>query len=392
MATDTTKKQSRWNKFWVGLLLVLGCVFLALGSIAVWLEYTLLDTDEYVNTVAPLTQEHEVAEALSTFVVDEVISETNAQDELTTLLRRNLGPEAASFSGAVASSIEPAAVRAVDQFIESDEFATLWKEANREAHLVALAAIKEDDNDILVQSDGRIELDLKPTIDKVAADVSGVAGVDISVPDDIGKVELFRDEKLAAAQTGARVLQAVSWILPILMAILFALAIWVSRDRWRTVMYVGIGALIVSLLTVVALRFTRDEVSENVADRDLPQPAVETIWDTLMRNLEAQTWVVMIVGLAVVVLGAAMGDSDWARSLRASLAERGNGAGGRGLQRFATEHTGWMRLIGVAVGIGLLLIWPEPSILAAFVIVALTVLYLIGVEYLNGAPHAAGAA
>lgn len=383
MSARASRPQSAGRRFWLGLLIVLGSVLLALGSLAVWLDHTLLDSDEYASTVAPLTSDHEVAEALSAFAVDEIVTETDATAQLETVLRRDLGPEAASFSGAVASSIETSAARVVDEVIESDEFATLWREANKEAHVVALAAIRGDENDILIQNDGRVELDLKPTLEKVAADVSSTAGVNISVPEGVGRVELFRDQDLATAQTAARVLDAPSWVLPALAVALFALSIWLSRDRPRTTMWVGAGVVLAALLTFAALRIGRDEVAEGVADRRLPASAVGSIWDTIVRNLEAQTWALFVAGIVVAGIGAVVGDSEWARAFRHTLS--GGDAHGRpsAAQRFARERPGLAWFAGIAVAVLTLLVWPEPSFLLAGVVVLLLVAYLVAVELLR---------
>jgi hypothetical protein len=138
----------------------------------------------------------------------------------------------------------------------------------------------------------------------------------------------------------------------------------------------------------VILRFVRNETIDQVADPELPEDAVAAIFDTLIRNLENQNWILLLAGVAAVTVGAVMGDYDWARSLRHSLSERVDDSGAESdLQRFARERTDLMRGIGVGVGILLLLIWPDPSILVAFVIIALVVLYLIGVQYLKKEPE-----
>lgn len=366
---------------------MLGCAALLLGSIAVFLEYTLLSTDEYTNTVAPLPSEPPLADALSAFVVDEIIKETDAEAELEAALRKNLGPEAASFSGVIASSIRPAAENAVATFIASEEFEKIWIEAHRAAHEVALAAIKNED-DVLRENNGVVELDLRPVVEKVVEQISGDAGVSIALPETAGRVELFDEQKYSQVQDAAKLLEALSWIIPVIMIIAFAIAIWLSRGRWRTAMQIGFGLVIVAALTAVILRILRDQVIQNVSDTDLPEDAVAAIWDTLIRNLENQTWIVLLLGVVTVATGAVMGDYAWAKSLRHSLSERTEDAEVQSaLQRFAQERTDLMRGIGVGVGILLLLLLPDPSILVAFVIIVLVVLYLIGVQYLRKGPE-----
>ena len=47
------------------LLLVLGCGLAALSVVAIWLRTTLLDTDRYVDTVAPIAAQPAVQDAVA---------------------------------------------------------------------------------------------------------------------------------------------------------------------------------------------------------------------------------------------------------------------------------------------------------------------------------------
>lgn len=348
-----------------------------------WLEYTLLDTNEYADTVAPLPSEPAVAEALSVYLVEEAVRETDAREQLETALRENLGPEIAKFSGVISASIETRIESAVADFIASDQFATLWRQANVAAHEVALAAI-DDDKEVIQQNDGVVELNLKPVIDQVIDEIRGETGTDIPLPEDVGRVELFSDDGLSEVQDAARLLSTLAFVLPVLMLIAFGAAIILSRRRWRTLMQIGFGLIIVALIGAALLRFAREETVRRTADADLSSDAVGAIWDTLIRNLESQNWLILVVGAGAAAIGAVMQDYGWATSLRQSVSSHARESGAQStLQRYAREYTGLLRGIAVAVGIGLLLLWPDPSIFAALVIVGLTVLLLAAVEYLR---------
>jgi hypothetical protein len=227
---------------------------------------------------------------------------------------------------------------------------------------VAIAAI-ENDSEVLSQSDGKVELDLRPVIEQVVADVAGETDTDITVPADIGRIELFTDEGLSKVQDAANLLRTLAWVLSAVALIAFAAAIVIARgSRWRAVMQVGFGVILVALISAAILRFAREETVSQVADRDLSEAAVGAICDTLVRDLESQNWFLLLIGTLAVALGAVMGDYDWARSLRAALAERTGESGAPGaLQRFARERPALTRGIGVAGGVALLLSGPIPA-------------------------------
>jgi len=58
-------RRVRWRSSFSGLLLVLGCGFAVLALVAIWLRVTLLDTDRYVSTVAPIAAEPAVQDAVA---------------------------------------------------------------------------------------------------------------------------------------------------------------------------------------------------------------------------------------------------------------------------------------------------------------------------------------
>jgi hypothetical protein len=68
------------------VLIVLSCILVPLSVVAVWAHNQVLDTDEYVATVAPLARNEEIANALSVRVThtlfDNLDVETTAKDVL----------------------------------------------------------------------------------------------------------------------------------------------------------------------------------------------------------------------------------------------------------------------------------------------------------------------
>ena len=52
--TEPQEKKGRGRTIAVALLLIVACVLAPLSVLAVWTKNTLLDSDEYVSTVAPL--------------------------------------------------------------------------------------------------------------------------------------------------------------------------------------------------------------------------------------------------------------------------------------------------------------------------------------------------
>ena len=56
-AAPPKRRVPRWRRILVGFLVVVGCVLAPVSIIGVWVHNTLLDTDQWVDTVGPLVEE-----------------------------------------------------------------------------------------------------------------------------------------------------------------------------------------------------------------------------------------------------------------------------------------------------------------------------------------------
>ena len=63
----------RWRRILVAVLVVLGCIFVPLSVLSVWMKTTLLDTNNYVATVAPLADNSSVQNAIADRVTNTLI-------------------------------------------------------------------------------------------------------------------------------------------------------------------------------------------------------------------------------------------------------------------------------------------------------------------------------
>ena len=63
----------------VRVLVVLVCILAPVSVLAVWLHNTVLDTDQYVATVAPLAHDPAVQEAIATRVTNSLVASTDLE-------------------------------------------------------------------------------------------------------------------------------------------------------------------------------------------------------------------------------------------------------------------------------------------------------------------------
>src|SRR5580765_2768641 len=195
-----SKPVARWRRNDCGLLVVLVCALAPLSVLAVWLHGTVLDTDQYVATVAPLAHDPAVQEAIATRVTNSLVAST----DLDARLAAALPPKASFAAPAVASAITRVVHDFALRLVQSDQFAKLWEVANRRAHTQVVAVLQGKGHGNIETKNGQVVVHLGPAVDKVKAALNKV-GIDIFRGVDAERVNnqivLLDSEQLSKAQS-----------------------------------------------------------------------------------------------------------------------------------------------------------------------------------------------
>ena len=109
--TDAAVKPSkhRGRRITTVILIILGCVLAPIALVGVWAKTTVLDTDGYVDTVAPLATNQEVIDLAATRISEGFVSATDIQDRLT----EALPPRAAKAAPAMSAAVDQSEVVAI---------------------------------------------------------------------------------------------------------------------------------------------------------------------------------------------------------------------------------------------------------------------------------------
>jgi drug/metabolite transporter (DMT)-like permease len=159
-------------------------------------------------------------------------------------------------------------------------------------------------------------------IEQVAQQSGFVAQIAQKLPPDAGHLVIMNSDQLKAAQTGVRVIKAMSYFLAILVVALYALAVYLVGPgrRRRMIMSVGFAILLVGIILLVVRRFAGNWVVDSLnknPDFDAATAAVWSIGTHLLRNVAIN----FVVYGVVVAVGAWMaGPSRPATAVRRWLA------------------------------------------------------------------------
>jgi hypothetical protein len=390
-------------------LIVLASLSFPVALSAAWTRSTLLNTDRWVETVAPIVEHPSVTDAMSRRISAEVMTLLN-----TRRLVEEAFPRAALLAAPLTEAVGDFVEDQVNGLLASDRFKEMWVNANRFAH-AQIVSVLRGEGEVLTSADGRVVLNLVPVVNQVLARVEArgqdLIGRDVdlpeissgevpevarqkleealgvSVPPDLGEIVIYESNRLEGVQEAVKRFDRGVILLAVLATLVIVGALWASRNRRRTLIHLSTGILLGLVIVRRSLMYVQDQAV------DLARPenrtAAQAIVEDLTRGFFSLTQVVMIVLLALIALALITGPSRWAVSLRQLLrsiaAALGRSAGetSRGdAMEWVRAHRDGLQLGGAIVAVVLLLLtdvsWPIFLLLAALLCAYELALFRIG--------------
>jgi hypothetical protein len=349
--------KSRGRRAGVTFLLVLGCGLVALSLIALFVRATVLNTDRYVNAMAPIAASANVQQA----VADKLDTAITSRVDFDALLRDALPPRAAPYAPALATGIEQALRSRIDDFVQSDRFQQLWDEANRRVHTRVVELLSTGQSKRLTLEGDTVYLDLGAAVDRVkqALDDRGLERVAAAIPASVdGQVPLIKSDGFVKARRGVHLIERLAIILPILALLALAGHVLLSRPRRRGLLRVGIGLIVTSLLLLALVGIGRSLYLDAISQNVLPRDAAADIFDALIALLRAAVRIVAIAAVVITLIAVVLGRAgDIAAATR-------KGFGALTTDRRVTwvaAHRGLLQ--GLVAGLGALVLfaWDPPT-------------------------------
>jgi hypothetical protein len=308
-------RRERARRASVVALVILGCGLAVLSVVAIWLRVTLLDTDRYVSTVAPIAAEPAVQKA----VADKLDNAINSRVDFDGLAREALPDRADVLAPAIQTGLQSFIRTRIDDFTRSQRFQDLWVEANRRAHTRIVELLEGGRSKRLVLDDDTVYLDLSPAVDRVKTALTdrGLSRIASAIPPSVdGRIELVQSQGLVKAQSGVRLLKGIAIVLPLLALLCLAGSVWLTRPRRRGLLHAAIGVAIAMLLLIAGLALARSAYLSALGNGALPRDAAADIFDTLATFLRNGIRIVVIVAvvLALISFLAGMPLSKFARA------------------------------------------------------------------------------
>ncbi len=321
-ASVEARKPSRARSWFAGVTVVIAALLLPTAMVGNWATAQIVNTQRFVDTLAPLASNPQVQKAITDTLTTEIDKAINldaatqqVMDGIATAL--NLPPEVKKLvdglSGPAASGVRGLVRETISKIVASPEFQKVFTESLRFTHQQVIALLSNDPKAVVVlDKDGTLALPLGPLVaqvkqqlvdDKVPfADL--IPAVDVSVP--IAKVP-----ELVTARIAYQIGTGVGTWLPWIVLALFALSVLVAIRHWRQVMVAGIVTLVLAGLVAVGLSFGRviliSSISPTLAG------ASDVVYNSMVSYVSEMTGGLIAASVVAIIVGALFGLESTAR-------------------------------------------------------------------------------
>jgi len=405
--SDAKPRAARWRRWTAGFLIVLSCILAPLSVVSIWVRNQVLDTDRYVANVAPLASNPAIINTAAADVTKALFEKVDVE-----AAARDALPKRAQFlAEPLATALQTAVNRIAIRVMSSDQFQTLWKEANRRAHAQLQKALTGEGR--AIGPNDKVVLNLSGIVERVRLELDkrGIGIFDRIPIDQVAlNFQLVDAKQLDKARSATKLLNKLSWALPILALVCLGGGLALSSNRRRSLVRWGIGTAVAVAAIGAGLAIGRSIYLDAVTSPSLPSDTAAAVFDTLVRFLRYGIRLVIAIALVVALAAWITGPTRAATGLRSTARRIVGGAGASAGERGVTfgSFGAWvaryrtgLRIGAVLLALVALLLWNHPRggtvlLLAVLLLVALAAIEFVaragasGVRGEDPAPPVAG--
>ncbi len=360
-------KASRGRRISVRIILVIAAILTVVSIFAVWANRQILNANHWSDTSTALLQNDAVRTQISDYLVDQVYANVNVSGQLSNALPPRLQP----LAGPIAGGLQNLAQKAAFQLLGRPRVQSAWRAANK---LTAQQFINivEGKSKLVELNGNAVYVDLRPILGDLSSQLGLPASITDKIPPDAGRLKVMTSNQISTVQNGVDLLRGIAIVAPIVVLLLFALAVYLYTGRRRhTLWIIGIDLVIAGLLVIIVRNFAGHQIVNSLVKNDSVKPAAQATWSIGTRLLSDVAQSVVLIGLAVMLAAALAGPRRPARWFRRKIAP-------------------WLRerrlaSYGVALVILLLLVWwaPIPALRMPIPVLITIVLIWLGIEALR---------
>jgi hypothetical protein len=297
-------------------LVVLGSIVLVIAVLATWVRSQILDTNGWTQTSVRMLQNEQIREVIANDLSERLLSVVDIQDLAAEKLPPGLAPLAPALSTAAAQVVP----EAVDRALALPAVQALWAQANRVAHARVIELL-DGGGTTLSASGGAVTLNVEALLDRIGRRLGIGQDVGAKLPANRRSVVLLRSQQLRAAQDVVKGLRDLSFVLPVLVALMYAGALALAAGRRRRVLLkIGAGILAAALVTLVLRRWVESYVVNDLVRNEGVRPAAREILAIATAGWRDRALWLLVTGVLTLLAGWLAGPMRVAVELRQLVA------------------------------------------------------------------------
>jgi hypothetical protein len=364
-------------------LLVLGGILTIPASIAIWQERTVLDEDNFVETVDEVFEDDDVQAALASRMTDVIMEELEVQGRLHTAILNLEEREAAErlpgltiLEGPITRAARDAIYNVCIRILDSEALEGAREALLRTTHR-AVTALVLNDGEYLEANGEQVVLNLRPLIGEAIRELAGEDAVEAAaerVDEDFGRVVLVEDRNNGIWWKLAGWIDDINPVIPIISIAVLVLAVFVSRDRVRMVGRIGGFLVVVAGLVLLALAGPVKDIATSWPPRPEGQEAVAAIYEILLDSFRVQQVFIGVIGIGMVAFSAVARDPEIADVVKRARRREAT-EGGIDFRAWVIRRMTTLRIAGLGIAAFLLLFWPDATTRVYATVLVIAVLY-----------------
>lgn len=356
------------------LLSVLAALLLLFGNVFFWTGNTIVKTDRYVDAVDPLIREPSVQKAVSTYASEQFLRTVDVEQ----VVEQSLPPRASFLAPTLTDQVQQNSEKVIAGILQKPGFQEKWNTAQAQAHTAFINQVKTNGSDGTIDLNDLYTQQISPHLKQTK--LSFLA--DKPLPAKVGTITVAEGRWVARLSTLINNIDLWRAIAIGLLLIFSAAAIWLSRNRRKTLIRLGLLFAAAMFVTLIAVRLARVLVSNRV-DVQFADAASQTT-QTLLHPLALQSALILALAVLISFIAWVSGPSRGARRVsglfRDLLSGRLHGALFKQENRFTLwvdRHKAllqWAAVAAVAIGLLIVDLTPNALLWAALLILVLVVI------------------
>lgn len=342
---------------------MLASILLVLAIMATWIRAQIIDTEGWTQTSVKLLQNEKVRAVVAEEMSERLLSVVDVQNLAGEKLPSALRPLAPALSTAAAQVVP----QAIERALEIPAVQELWGRANHVTHDQVITILNGGGN-TLSTSGGVVSINLEALLDRIGARLGVGNDIGAKLPANRRKLELLRSDQLRLAQDGVKVMRGLSFVLPLLVVLMYVGALALAAGyRRRVLLEIGVGIVAGALVALVLRRWVDSYVVNGLVHNEGLRPAVGEALNIATAGWRSRALWLLITGAIVIFAGWLAGPMRWAVHLRGLLADP--------LER----HPGWFVAGAVAIVLLIAMLGPTRTPGQALPLLVELVLAVLGV-------------